>query len=279
MNPAVLRLLAALSLAGLAATARAEEPPAAIRDDAGLFHAEASAQAETKIADLRRNFERNLFVRTVSTIATKEQKLPWLFRPRRVVHRLLQEQANTFADETGAEGIYVLICRKPRGVHVLVRPSPDPRFGRRDAEALRKSIARNLTEEGADQALLDLVAQTRTAIQTNEARGSSTSVVSEFTLVGLLGGGGVLWLLLWMVRYRMRAGSAFEEDPAEAVRRPALLGAMFGFPAGGWIYDRLHPYPSGAAAPLAVLEPPPPQPVEVGEPTEERIEDAPVSPG
>jgi hypothetical protein len=282
MTSTLPRFLVVVGLACLASAARAAEPPAAIRDDAGLFHADAIAQAETQIDDIRRTFDRNLFVRTVASAAPNERKRFWFLRTPQV-NRILDEQARRIADETGAEGIYVVICQRPRDVHVVVRPGDDPLFSRHDAEALRRTVARRLHEAGGDDALLALVDQARTTLQNNVTRGPSTSVLSEFALAGILGGGLVLWLVLSIVRYKMRAAHPVEEDSAEQVRRrPALLGAMFGFPAGLWIYDRLYPCPSGAPAPWCAPEPSPPADGEAAEQTEdhpagEPTEDAPVS--
>ncbi|GEM_PF-3177067 len=60
---------------------------------------------------------------------------------------------------------------------------------------------------------------------------------SIFVLAGLLGSGLVLWLLLWAIRRKMQAGGS----RASAREASVLLGALFGFPAGLWIYDKLCP--------------------------------------
>ena len=68
----------------------------------------------------------------------------------------------------------------------------------------------------------------------------SPPVVSAVVLASLLGGGVAVWLLLRMVRFRMRTGTASggrmqEEETA------ALFGGLFGFPAGICIYDKVYP--------------------------------------
>jgi hypothetical protein len=63
-----------------------------------------------------------------------------------------------------------------------------------------------------------------------------------FVLAGLIGGGLVFWLFLCAIRRKIRAGSA-RDQKTQARATPALLGAMFGFPAGLWIYDKLYPCP------------------------------------
>lgn len=248
MVSALSRLLCLIGLACLASAARAEDRATPIRDDAGLFHAEAVARAEKGIADIRRRFDRNLFVRTVALTSPRKKQLPWwqqfrwFFKPRKAMNRILEEQARKIADSSGADGIYVVICTAPRDVHVIVRPGDDPLFSTRDAETLRKSSAWHLSEKGADAALLSVVKQVDALLQTHAKRGRLTSVVNEIFLAAILVGGVALWLILYSVRLKLRAGHLREEDAAKPARgTPALLGAQFGFPAALWIYDKLHP--------------------------------------
>lgn len=291
MISALPRLLALFALACLASVARAESHAAPIRDDAGIFHADAIARAEQQIEDIHRSFGRNVFVRTVAS-ASLHQRRMFRFLRTPEVNRLLEEQAREYADESGLPGIYVVICQKPRDVHIIVRPRNDPAFTHHDAETLRRTLARRLHDSGADPALLGLVEQVHATLEGHVARGESHSVVNEFVLASLLGGGLALWLLLNMVRFKLRATwsrTLEEEDAAMQARRmPALLGAMFGFPAGLWIYDKLYPCPAGT--PLPLCEPEPESKLVSEEermeatdaeefPREEHTEDAPVSPG
>jgi hypothetical protein len=279
------RVLAVICLACLANVTRAEERASPIRDGAGLFRADAVARAEQQIDEIRRTYGRNVFVETVKSASPQKWHWKW-FLGTREVNRLLQEQAEKRADAAGADGIYVVICNDPRAVHVVVRPADDPAFTPHDAETLRRTVARLPRGGSPNEALLAVVRQVQTILQAHATRGQTTSVVSEFVLAGVLAGGLGIWLVLWLIRYKMR--SRRPEDPVEETaeeqvrRRPALLGAMFGFPAGHWIYDKLYPSPTQAAA-LPVREPP----VEAegngtektdadGPPAEERVEDAPI---
>lgn len=249
------RSLSAIALVCLASAARAENSPASIRDDAGLFQPASIARAEQGIAEIRETFDRNLFVRTIASAPTKQRSLfPFLRTPE--VNRRLEEQARTYADESGVRGIYVVICKRPRDVHVIVRPEGDPGFTRHDAEALRRMLARRLADRGPDAALLALVEQVQVLLQAHATRGAA-SLANDFVLASVLGGGVVVWILLVMIRFNMRKrqptepGGKDEAMPARAA--PALLSAQFGFPAGMWIYDKLYPCPAGT--PLSLCEP------------------------
>jgi uncharacterized membrane protein YgcG len=281
------RALSLLALACLASAVQAESNPSAIRDDAGLFHSAAIARAEEHIGEIRTAFDHNLFVRTVESALPQQRRL-FPFLSKHEAHRLLEEQASKYADELGRNGIYVVICKRPRGVHVIVRPEDDPDFTRHDAEALRRMLARRLADSSYDSALLDLVDHVQSLLQAH-AEYASSPVANEVLFAGVLGGGLALWSLLGMIRFRMRRkqpATLSEEDAAMQARAtPALLGAMFGFPAGMWIYDKLYPCPAGTPLPLCEPTSAPMTEQEnidgataEDHPHEEHTEDAPVSP-
>lgn len=273
------RSLSIVCLLFLASMGRAEQQIAPIHDDAKLFHAGAIDRAAQGIADIRQTFDRNVFVNTVASASPKQGGwFPFLRTPQ--VNRMLEEQARKIADESGAPGIYVVIFARPRAVHVVVRPKDDqendPEFTRRDAEALRRMLARSLHDQGGDAALLALVEQVHTVLQDHATRGSS-SASSDAVFACLLGGGLGLWLLLRMVRFKMRTRAAEATWQTGSVRDPntqarekaALFGALFGFPAGMWIYDKLYPCPPGATP---LCEPPAEPAVEAEEENREKVE-------
>lgn len=224
----------------------AETLPVSIRDDAGLFHADAVARAERGIADIRLTFDRNLFVRTVASVSPKSPHwFPYLKTPQ--VNRMLEENARRFADEAGLPGIYVVICNRPRDVHVLVRPIDDTAFTRHDAEAVRRNLARRLHENGMDGGLIAGVDQVYAILQDHKLHGS-TLVAGDVVLGALLIGLLVIWLLLILLRMKLRAGGTEETNADDAALRAresaVLLGAMFGCPAAQSVYEKLGPFRS-----------------------------------
>lgn len=231
------RILSLLCLACLANPGQAQENAAPIRDDAGMFHEDAVRRAEQGIAQIQQEFDRGLFVRTIASAPSRSPR--WLPIPRTArISRSLEEQARKFADEFGTPGIYVLVCNRPLDVHVIVRPDGDVLLNRHDAENLRQNLTRNLHDKGGDAALLAFVDFAHDILQDHAARGSSP-LVKGIVLVGLLGCGLILWLLLRLIRGRILAKSS-SEGGTPARQTPALLGAMFCFPAGQWIYDKMY---------------------------------------
>lgn len=248
MISALPRILPLLCLAWLASTVRAEKQAAPIHDDAGMFHEAAIDRAEQEIAGIRQSFDCGLFVRTIASVSSRPPRwFPILRTPR--VNRMLEEQARTFADESGVPGVYVVICNRPRDVQVVVRPEENAHFSRHDAENLRQTLMRDLHDKSADAALLALVDRVQDILQDHAERGSSP-VVNGVVFVGLLGGGLALWLVLRLIQRRIQAGSASDRETLSR-ERPALLGAWFGFPAGLWIYDKLCPYSPSLPEPEA----------------------------
>jgi hypothetical protein len=239
MFTAFLRTVSLLCLVCLASSVRAKDQAASIHDDAGMFHASAVDRAEQDITNIRRTFERGLFVRTIASAAPQPSRwLPQLRTPR--INRILEEQARTFAEESVAPGVYVLICKRPRDVHVVIWPPDDAELNRHDAENLRQTLLQDLHDKSADAALFALVDRVGDILQDRAAHGSSP-VVNSVVLAALLGGGLALWLLLRLIRRRIRAGDV-SEQAALLHETPASLGTMFGFPAGLWIYDKIYPY-------------------------------------
>jgi len=237
MISALPRILSLLFLVCLASTVRAGKQAEAIRDDARMFHASAVDRAEQQITGIHQSFNCGLFVRTIASASPRPPRwFPVLRTPR--INRMLEEQAHAFADESGMPGIHIVICHRPLDVHVVVRPGENVDLNRHDAETLRQTLMRDLHDKSADAALLALVNRVRDMLQDHAERGSSP-VVNGIVLVGLLGGGLALWLVLRLIRRRIGAASDRETLSRE---RPVLLGTMFGFPAGLWIYDKLCPF-------------------------------------
>lgn len=232
------RILPLLCLVCFANAVRAETQAKPIHDDAGMFHAAAIDRAEQKIAEIRQSFDCGLFVRTIASVSPRSPRwFPILRTPR--INRMLEEQARTFADESRVPGIYVVLCNRPRDVQVVLRSEGNAYLSRHDAETLRQTLMRDLHDKSPDAALLALVDRVQDMLQDHAARGLSP-VVNGVVLVGLLGGGLALWLLLRLIRRRIQAGSASDREFLSR-ERPALFGALFGFPAGLWIYDKLCP--------------------------------------
>jgi uncharacterized membrane protein YgcG len=256
MSPQLLRLLiVALVAAGsLAGAARAEVSRSAIRDDAGLFRRATVRQADQKIAAIRARYQENLFVETIPTLPGVGEKW-YRFLSRRKVTQSLADHAEKRAEEEKAAGIYVVICKQPRAVHVAVwPPDHEQKFTTRDREQLRRDLVQSLQHNDPDQALLQTVAAFGRLLQAKEAEAERPSG-NGFVLSGLVLGLLALWAVLSLVRRKLRSAdpeALVVTGPTDPL--PALLGSMFGATAALWVYDKLFHRDLRAPSSLAAWE-------------------------
>lgn len=249
------RLLAvALALVAPAGSARAAGPTY-VHDEAKLFGPKAIDAANREIADIRQQYHRSVVVETVPALDLPEKK-GWRFSlSAKQFYQKLDEEARARAEALGANGIFILISMSPKAVAVIAWPPVHERVcDSADRHKLRKLVERQLQSGDPDKALLAVVGEARTVLRDNLADKVPTETPDASLLLGLAAVLLVFWLIVWVIRRRMEAAPA---QPPELV--PAVLGSMFGTPAGVWIYDRLfltyRPPP-----PAAVPDPEPPAP-------------------
>ena len=139
----------------------------------------------------------------------------------------------------GIDGIYILICKKPKRVQVLLYPNtPEQAFTEDNVRDLRKLLERELAQS-PDAALSDAVAFVRNQVKDNLAeRNSAAKSIGLQTVVLIVAGVIGFWLFLSLVRGVLhRAGGS--GDPAHGGLTAGFFGALFGTAAGHWVYDRL----------------------------------------
>jgi phosphatidylserine decarboxylase len=269
----------------LTATARAEAPPdSPVHDEAELFSPATIAEANRQIDEIRRALGVRLFVDTVKEAPEAERKR-FRFLWSRQVNQLLAQQAEKRAQETGVPGIYIVICLKPKDVHVITWPADeDLGFSAHDCEALRREFVHFLRQESPDKTLLAAIAKVRGTLEANRI-GAGRSRTSEFLVVGLIAGLLALSAVLYLARRQVRRSAG--ESPESAGQpdfQAARWGSMFGMPAALWAYDRLfRTVPTGTVPPpsveplLAEDEPAEKGPDEQA-PADDPSENAPVTP-
>jgi hypothetical protein len=102
---------------------------------------------------------------------------------------------------------------------------------------MRKPFAARLAED-PDGALLRLVDHFRIVVKERVSPPpSSLETAPAAILVGVMIGA---WVLLFLLRRAVaRRQAAATGEPCPRLYQPAMLGSLFGVPAGFWIYDRL----------------------------------------
>jgi hypothetical protein len=212
-------MLLALGLwAAGASCALAREP--GVRDDAGLFSAQAVDRANVRINEIKWKFHQNVFIDTFAELPAAERDqvkgLSTRSRDRRIA-----EWAAERAAEGGPSSVNVIILENPRQVHVIAGDQTQERaFTASDANALRQFFVRRLgRRHDPNQALLDGVAEVHHVVDYNLDESVNWPLIVG-ALAAILG----LWLAVvaWQ-RWSGRtptAGEPAAAAPPDAPARP-----------------------------------------------------------
>jgi hypothetical protein len=249
-----------VAVSGARATAADENQLASsVKDGASLFSPAAVARADEQIAQIRKTYGCDLVLETVEALPKADRR--WFrFLYAGEVNRRLADWARERARDEGVEGIYVVVCRKPRSVIVVVYPpAQEQTFTPSDCAQLQRQLAYHLGRREPDQALLDGVSEARNLLEAR--RRENAAPPTNLVLVGgIIAGVLGFWVALGLMLRGLGVadtGSAYQELRRRGVLLPALLGSMFGVTAGYWIYDQLFLAGSRATTTPAKSEPVP----------------------
>ncbi len=230
-----------------AAFAAVDGPASAVRDEAGLFSPEIRQKADEEIAALRDVYHLDIVVETALAPPEALHKEIAGMRPSRAAP-LLRSWAVERADQEATRGVYILICKEPGDVEVVVSPEAlQQDFTEYDAKRLHALLRTMKAGPGhiaqRDKRLLEAVVQIREAVRYNLRPTFPWLPVS-----GVLAGVLALWGVLSLVRRRLRTTEA--PEPLRLNLFNALLGGMFGTVAAHWIIDTLFVAASRSVAPV-----------------------------
>ena len=213
-----------------------DSPCLGVQDHAGLFSLSAVSKTREAIQQFRHEFHRDLVVETFAHVSAEDQKRLRSLN-RKALEKFFGSWATRRASTIGIDGVYILICKEPREVYVLISPqTPEQPFTEDNARELRRSLERQLPK-APDAALTDAVALMRTTVSDNLADRQSSSTSIHYETIALLVAGFIgFWLLLSLVRSVL---PKTDSDPHYVGRTSGFLGALFGTTAGHWVYDRL----------------------------------------
>jgi hypothetical protein len=246
----MLPLLAAgwLAAAGLASAAPA------ITDEAGFFTPEAVLKAEEEIAEVRREYHKDLVIESFKAVPEDRVK-EVANMSRKGREQFFQQWAEERARARNVDGIYALLCRNPTYTQVVLGPDTDDSvFPEKDREALAKTLAPRWGRRYYDAQLRDAVTYVRYRLHVNLVEGGTPS--SFWTWLGSLT--AILALLVvWLVVLVLRAAVAFwhnqsAEGPGADAGSGAFVGGILGGTVGGraghWLWESLASPRRGAPA-------------------------------
>lgn len=213
-------------------------PKLTILDNAGIFSPAAVHKAATELESYEAPFDVRLVIETFPALTERDKELTRQQvgkLGKRGLERRLDRLAKDRADNHRAAGLfkhaaYVLVVKDPPSVTVINYPSGfegDLTAHRRDV--LRMDLA-NRDPERPDAALFACVRHFKAA---QEAQRPVISPLGTVPALALLGALVAAWVALRVVRRRL----AGPDRPR--LYTPALMGSLFGVPAGAWVYDQL----------------------------------------
>ncbi len=247
-----------------------------------MFSPEAIKRADRHIAEYRSRYDIDLYIETITELPEADAALLRSMKYREQT-RKLRQVAEDRAEAAGVNGIYILVTTQPSNTVIVGWPAAREREDlplekggglsswKRENE-LRKPFAKMLTANHNDnsEALDALVSHFLKAVRSRETPPPSpleTGPAAVFVVAMLAG-----WLALTVLRGAVaRNQAAVTNEPVGTLYQPAILGSMFGVPAGFWIYDRLYrcEQPTALAAAREATLPPgsPSTPVIPGPPS------------
>jgi hypothetical protein len=266
-----LALLGALPLAPLAAQNKGVGPWRPVKDDIGFFSPQAEEQANKKVAELKKEFNKDLFIEAMKAPPHPKDLN---FNDKAAVDRFFDQFAEKRFADLNENGVYVMIVDHPHKLRVVVGNSTVNQgyFTRADRDALAKKMIEKLKLEDKDGALLtatNYVFDTMKANHPNVNRRSEVAPVAHdgggnaraagfswspiLTILAVVAG---VWILFAVIRGLFgSAGSGGMGGPGMGYGGGGgggffsnFLGGMFGAAAGMWMYNNFFGGHSGSSA-------------------------------
>jgi len=161
--PAVLPVLLLGLWLGLAAPARAVYPPP-VKDDGKFFTKEGLEKANKKIREIYQKYKKDVVVETLETLTEEQQKKLKAEDEKRFFASLALARAK----ELGVNGVYIVICKKPRFLQIHMDPDTQKRtFKASDRTKARDAFFKQFKESMFDAGLHDALDSIEASLKAN----------------------------------------------------------------------------------------------------------------
>jgi TPM domain len=161
-----LPLRSAAILAALACASAVCAVAPEIKDAAKFFSPEAVAKADKEIREIARKYDRDLLVETFPAVpGGQTDRVKSLSVPER--EKFFANWAADRAEEAVVNGIYILVCKEPAHLQVIVTEKASGAFNRDAKSQLTKMLLKDFREKHFDEGLQAAVAFVRDRLAAN----------------------------------------------------------------------------------------------------------------
>ena len=161
-------IAALLAVLGLTAPALAVYPPA-VKDDGKFFTKEGVEKANKKIREIYEKYKKDVVVETVPTLTPDQEKKVKDDTEAKFFAKL----ANDRAKEIGLNGVYLMLCKKPKYLRMHMDPETQKKmFTASNRTTTVGKIVAQFKEEEFDAGLLDGLKEIETILEAN-SRGAT----------------------------------------------------------------------------------------------------------
>jgi hypothetical protein len=127
-----------------------------IKDGGKFFSAEAIKKANKEIREIAKKYDRDLLMETFATIPGEQaERVKGMSQEERA--KFFRNWATDRAEAAVVHGVYILVCREPPFLEIIITAKGRPAFGRESFEKLRTLLLTAFREKRYDQGLQDSV--------------------------------------------------------------------------------------------------------------------------
>ncbi|HLJ92492.1 MAG TPA: TPM domain-containing protein [Gemmataceae bacterium] len=131
-----------------------------IKDGGKFFSADAIRKANKEIREIAKEYDRDLLIETVMTIpGDQAERVKALSREERA--RFFRNWATERAEVAIVRGVYILVCKEPAFVEIILTPQGRKAFDKESFEKLRALLLKSFHEKRYDEGLQSAVALVR----------------------------------------------------------------------------------------------------------------------
>jgi hypothetical protein len=252
---------------------------AEVIDGAGLFKPGTVKQADQDIAKMREETHKDLVV--VTMVKPPEDAKSANLEDAGELRRLFGKWMEGRVKGTDFDGVYVVICQKPRHIQVMVYPEktqeqftawyqklllrrligkiqPDNPNQTIPQEFWNRNVAKLWRKDGADAGLREAVTFVSSTFDSLRPVDKENFYLS----LGIMGGMLIFWLILSIARGQLRKRGPKEAgvyDADDSGRSIAVLGGGIGAVAGEWLVQHVFRRKPDVSVPAPLVTELPPE--------------------